>query len=139
MVPKIWYMNWWLCSKLYNKVKNFTASFSVVFFVTKKIGIFSHCLAYSETQFGIFCFCELGNTVCWASLWLAIPRCTKEYAWPTNWWRIFMYFLDYWLKMFFLGILSIQCKIWCDRPSETRQSSCQYSRPATHPRFISVF
>ena len=33
-----------------------------------------------------------------ASLWSAIPRCTKEYTWPANWWPIFVYFLEYWLK-----------------------------------------
>jgi len=27
-----------------------------------------------------------------------ITRGNKEYTWPTNWWIIFMYFLEYWLK-----------------------------------------
>ena len=31
-------------------------------------------------------------------------------------------------KMFFLGILLIQCKIRCDRPSDTRRSICRFQR-----------
>ena len=36
--------------------------------------------------------------ICRASLWSATAIGTKEYTWPTNWWIIFMYFLEYWLK-----------------------------------------
>jgi len=35
--------------------------------------------------------------------------------------------------MFFLGILCIQCKIRCDRPSDTRRSTCQCNLPICHP------
>jgi len=37
--------------------------------------------------------------------------------------------------MFLLGILSIQCKIRRDRPSDTRRSTrtCQYDWPVCHP------
>jgi len=35
--------------------------------------------------------------------------------------------------MFLLGILSIQSKIRRDRPSDTRQSTCQCDRPVCHP------
>jgi len=36
--------------------------FSRCFLLRKKFGIFLSCLVYSETQFGIFCHCGLGNT-----------------------------------------------------------------------------
>ena len=36
--------------------------------------------------------------ICWASLWPATAIGTKEYTCPTNWWIIFMYFLEYCLK-----------------------------------------
>ena len=38
------------------------------------------------------------RSICRASPWSANPRCTKEYAWPTNWWIIFVCFLEYWFK-----------------------------------------
>jgi len=41
--------------------------------------------------------------------------------------------------MFFLGSLSIQCKIRCDRPSDTRQSTGWCHQPVGHPWSISVF
>jgi len=43
------------------------------------------------------------------------------------------------LKNVFLGILSIQCKIWRDRPSDTRQSIGLCDRPIGHPWSISAF
>jgi len=69
-----------------------------------------------------------------ANLWSAIAGGTKEYTCSTNWWMIiFIYFLEYWLKSILLGILSMQCIIRRDRPSETRQSICWL------PLDISVF
>jgi len=41
--------------------------------------------------------------------------------------------------MFFLGILSIQCKIRRDQPSDTRRSTDQCNRTIGHPSSISVF
>jgi len=41
--------------------------------------------------------------------------------------------------MFFLGSLSIQCEIRCDRPSDTRQSTGWCHQPVGHPWSISVF
>jgi len=42
--------------------------------------------------------------------------------------------------MFFLGILSIQCKIRRDRPSDSRRSTGRCDRPVGHPGlFQSVF
>jgi len=41
--------------------------------------------------------------------------------------------------MFILGILSIQCKIRCDRTSDTRRSIGWCDRPIGHPWSISVF
>jgi len=41
--------------------------------------------------------------------------------------------------MFFLGILSIQCKIRRDRPSDTRRSIGRCDRPIGHPWSISAF
>jgi len=35
--------------------------------------------------------------------------------------------------MLFLGILSIQCKIRSDRPSDTRRSIGRFHRPIGHP------
>jgi len=42
-------------------------------------------------------------------------------------------------KMFFLRSLSIQCKIRCDRPSDTRRSTGWCNQPIGHPCSISVF
>ena len=55
-------MSCWLRSKFITGWKNYTAYFPVVLLLQKKFGIFLSCLAYSETQFGIFCLCGLGNT-----------------------------------------------------------------------------
>jgi len=41
--------------------------------------------------------------------------------------------------MFFLGILSIQCKIRCDRPSDTRRSISRCDRPICQSWSISAF
>jgi len=41
--------------------------------------------------------------------------------------------------MFFLGILSIQCKIRRDRPSDTRRSTSWCDWSVGHPWSISVF
>jgi len=41
--------------------------------------------------------------------------------------------------MFFLGILSIQCKTRRDRPSDTRQSISWWDRPIGHPWSITAF
>ena len=39
------------------------------------------------------------HAIIWeASLWSATTIGTKEYTWPTNWWILFMDFLEYWLK-----------------------------------------
>jgi len=43
--------------------------------------------------------------ICRASIWSATATGTKEYTWPTNWWIIFMYFLEYWLKNVVFGYL----------------------------------
>jgi len=45
------------------------------------------------------------------------------------------YFLEYWLKnvLFRYLLLSIQCKIRRDRPSDTWRSTCQCDRPVCHP------
>jgi len=32
--------------------------------------------------------CTKPRGICRASLWSATTRDTKEYTWPTNWWRI---------------------------------------------------
>jgi len=51
-----------------------------------------------------------------------------------------MYFLKYLLKnVRFLGILSIQCKIRRDRPSDTWRSISRCDRPIDHPWSISAF
>ena len=55
-------MNCRLCGKLHNRVKKFYCLFFSCFRVTNKIGVFLPCLAYLETQFGIFCVSGLGNT-----------------------------------------------------------------------------
>jgi len=34
--------------------------------------------------------------------------------------------------MFFLGSLSIQCKIGCNKPSDTRRSTGWCNRPVSH-------
>jgi len=77
--------------------------------------------------------------ICRASLWSAITRGTKEYMWPTNWWIIFMYFLKYWLKNVLFRHLSIQCKIRCNRLSDTRQSTVWCHQRFGHPWSVSVF
>jgi len=41
--------------------------------------------------------------------------------------------------MFVLGILSIQCKIRCHRPSDTRQSIGRCDRPIDYSWSISAF
>jgi len=41
--------------------------------------------------------------------------------------------------VFFLGILSIQCKIRRDWPSDTRRSTGRCDRPIGHPWSISAF
>jgi len=41
--------------------------------------------------------------------------------------------------MFFLGILSIRCKIRRDRPSDIRRSIGRCDQPIGHPLSISVF
>jgi len=38
-----------------------------------------------------------------------------------------------------MGILSIQCKIKCDRPSDTRRSTGRCDRPVGHHWSIAVF
>jgi len=41
--------------------------------------------------------------------------------------------------MFSLGSLSIQCKIRCNRPSDTRRSTGWCDQPVGHPWSTSVF
>jgi len=43
--------------------------------------------------------------ICRASLWSATATGNKEYTCPTNWWIIFMYFLEYCLKNLLLRYL----------------------------------
>jgi len=40
--------------------------------------------------------------------------------------------------VFFLGILSMQCKVRCDRPSDTRRSIGRCDRPIGYPWYFSV-
>ena len=93
--------------------------------------------------------------VCRASLWSYTAIGTKEYMWPTNWyldtffgtfWKILCWErISFWnidWKMFFLSILSlsIQCKIRCDRPSDTQRSIGRCDGPIGHPwSIISAF
>ena len=57
--------------------------------------------------------------------WQGAPKNTRDQ--PTDeFWKI------YW-KMFFLGILSIQCKIKRDRPSNTRRSTGGCAQPVDQP------
>jgi len=43
------------------------------------------------------------------------------------------------LKNVFLGILSIQYKLRCDRPNDTQRSTGRLNRPVGHPWSISMF
>jgi len=81
------------------------------------------------------------GSICHASLWSAITRDTKEYAWPTNWWIIFMYFLEYWLKnvLFRQRVNSMQNQVQSNQPSDTRQPTGWCDQPVGHPWSISVF
>ena len=66
--------------------------------------------------------------ICRASLWSATATGSKEHTWPTNWWIILCAIWNTVWKMFFLGILSIQCKIRCNRPGDTRRSIGRFQR-----------
>jgi len=61
----------------------------------------SYCHAVIEKHISL----QYLRGICRASLWSAIERGTKECTWPTNWWIIFIYFLEYWLKNVLLRYL----------------------------------
>jgi len=73
------------------------------------------------------------TVICRTCLWSAIAIGTKEYTWPTNWWTIFVNFLEFWLKSVLFWFLSIQCKIRRNRPSDTWWSIGRCDWPSGHP------
>ena len=63
--------------------------------------------------------------ICPVGLWSAIARGTKEYTWPTKLMDNF-YVGTFWSidwKVLLLDILSIQCKIRRDRPTDAQRST----------------
>ena len=77
--------------------------------------------------------------ICPASLRSAITRDTKEYTWPTNWWIIFVYFLEYWLKNVLVRHLVHSMQ---NHTQSTKwHSAINLSMWSTYlpPRYISVF
>jgi len=58
-----------------------------------------------------------------------------------NWWIIFMFFLEYWLKsaVFRQLVNSMQNQVQSNQPGDTWQSTGWCDQPVGHPWSISVF
>jgi len=71
--------------------------------------------------------------ICRASLWSAIARGTKNICDQPTHGSFLCTFWNFDWQAFFIGILSIQCKIRRDRPTDTRRSTGR-SRSTCWPR-----